>query len=146
MTRDRIKLLVKKMCRKEAEELCERKRWTIISLEDAKNNLDLIHYKNFWLAGRDDSDEDRPYVSAFTDNGLKATTCHENFMMNVVVLKEEQTPEVIYRDAIDKLKDVLHELNKKGEAFPGEMEDISRIVEKLIIIRAKRGEKDERRD
>lgn len=48
MEKDRIKLLVKKMSITELDELCKKKNWSIITFEDAADNMNIIYYKNFW--------------------------------------------------------------------------------------------------
>ena len=113
---NRIKPLIKIMGREEIETLCERKGWTIISKEVAERHLDEIPYKTFWVTGRDENDENRPYIATKSDDGLIIESCNPSFMMKSVILKEERTISVEIKDSLANMKRAMELVTTEKEA------------------------------
>ena len=127
---DRIKPLLKKMCRAEIEELCERKNWSIISYDIALKYIDLIPYDKFWINELNEEDEFRPFLVAKRDDGLARITCSPNFMMHAVVLKEDRTISVEIRDSLENMKKAM-----KMSDSEHELQKIIKIVSGLSILK-----------
>ena len=97
--KSRIKPLIKKMGRSEIVELCERKGWDIITTEDAKEHIDEIPYRDFWVAETNPDDEDRPYVATVRDGKFVTLNCSPSFLQHCVVVKRKKTTVVLLKDA-----------------------------------------------
>jgi len=110
----RIKPLVKKMGRKEIEDLCDRKGWTLIDFETASEFVDSIPHNIFWVDGysideyAEKEGELRPNVAFKKDGELFLTTCHPNWLQNCVVLRKKQTVMSTYKDIISLIEKAHH--------------------------------------
>ncbi len=125
------------MGRQEIEELCERKKLTIIPFDIAEKHLDSIPYSLFWVEGRDLDDENRPFFAYVEDGKLKISNCNEKFMINVVVLREERTIAVEIRDSLDNMKRAMEMSNNEKEA-----EKINDVIRILAVLKHGRKIKD----
>ena len=80
----RIKQLVQKMGRDTVENLCKEKNWKLLTEADITEE---IKDKVFWIEGYADSEgELRPLFY----NAGKIETLHKNFMINIIVLREDR--------------------------------------------------------
>jgi hypothetical protein len=137
LEKSRIKPLVKKMSRREIEELCERKKWRLIDEDFAVSNLDAIPYDMFWISGYADSyGENRPKLLMKTAGGHEVTTCHPNFLEHCVVIKKDRT----IVDEYEKILESIDFIDGHGDITHPEKKAIDRVKTIVSLMYSSRKE------
>lgn len=91
----KVKSLIETMGRRKVEAVCQKKGWRLPTLEEAKKYSDEIEHNEFWIEGYGNNhdyesckDELRPLF--YSKSSKIAETLSPNFMINVVVIKQDK--------------------------------------------------------